>query len=290
LVAPSFLEAPAFRKWLDGGVPAWTLLDQRSLEALRGHRRRHVRPIRLAADLSADEIAQSAVARNVLVLLRAMSSGGGLQLTATGNLSRRIVAEMIDLIDWPGFDKAEDLRFFKVVNEPDFLPLYFLRHVAQAARLVRKRKGFLTLTLTGRQVLEDPVSSGLQALLFHIALSGIDLGYLGRDLYGDWPQHDIGILLWSLSVAANDWQSPQRLTRLCTIPTDHVVEAQSDLPSLVTEARILKPLWWFGLLEHRHEEVPGRRFAGRHFYRKAPLFDRFLAFDVTLEQPSGHRH
>ena len=56
------------------------------------------------------------------------------------------------------------------------------------------------------------------------------------------------------------------------------------------EARILRPLLWFGLLEHRAEKAPGARFAERHFYRKAPLFDRFLTFDVHTEQPETARH
>ena len=62
----------------------------------------------------------------------------GLKLTATGNLSRTVVAEMVDLFEWPGFDKAEAFQLHKVVNEPDFLPLFFVRHVAEFAKLVRK--------------------------------------------------------------------------------------------------------------------------------------------------------
>jgi len=51
------------------------------------------------------------------------------------------------------------------------------------------------------------------------------------------------------------------------------------------EARILRPLLWFGLLEHREESVPGSRLAERHFYRKAELLDRMLAFDVAIDRP-----
>jgi hypothetical protein len=49
------------------------------------------------------------------------------------------------------------------------------------------------------------------------------------------------------------------------------------------EARVLQPLLWFGLLEHRSEKIPERRFAARHFYRKASLFDRLLAFDIEMD-------
>lgn len=118
----------------------------------------------------------------------------------------------------------------------------------------------------------------------------MDLGYFGRGLLGSWPQADIGIVLWSLSVSADDWQTPEKLTRLCTVPTNGVLQATWDTGSHTTEARILRPLLWFGLLDHRAEKALGARFAEQHFYRKAPLFDRFLTFDVRTEQPEKVRH
>jgi hypothetical protein len=56
------------------------------------------------------------------------------------------------------------------------------------------------------------------------------------------------------------------------------------------EARILGPLQWFGLLEHRQDDIAGSRFEKRHFYRKTALFDRFLSFDVKLEGEGALRH
>ena len=247
------LQNPSVRNWLGGILPAWTLLDQDSFEALRRPPSSRASVITLARDFSPDEIGQSAVARNTLILLHAASVGSGLKLTTTGNLTRGVVAEMIDLFTWPGFDKADAFRFHKVINEPDFLPLYFVRHVAESIRLVRQYKGHLKITPVGRQVLEDPARQALQALLFHTVMWGIDLNYLGRGLHEGWPQGDVGVLLWSLSVSANDWQSSQRLTRMCTIPINGVLEAQWDSGTMALEARVLRPLWWFGLLEYRRE-------------------------------------
>ena len=118
----------------------------------------------------------------------------------------------------------------------------------------------------------------------------LDLSYLGRGLHDGWPQGDIGVVLWSVSVSANDWQSSHRLTRLCTIPVKGVLEAQWDTGTHAMEGKILRPLWWFGLLEYRREESTGRRFEASHFYRKTPLFDRFLSFRVKLEAAAGSRH
>ncbi len=46
----------------------------------------------------------------------------------------------------------------------------------------------------------------------------------------------------------------------------------------------------FGLLELRSEKIPDIKVAARHFYRKAALFDRLLAFAVKMELPSAARH
>jgi hypothetical protein len=51
------------------------------------------------------------------------------------------------------------------------------------------------------------------------------------------------------------------------------------------EARILRPLVWFGLLESRTEPRSPTEFVERRLYRNAPLFDRFLRFDVQVESP-----
>lgn len=148
-----------------------------------------------------------------------------------------------------GFDKAEAFRFNKVVNEPDFLPLLFVRQVAEAAGLLRKLKGHLRTSPRGRAVLDKADLPSLQALLFHLTMWHLDLSDFGLGRHGRWPQEDVGIVLWSLSVAATDWQSPERLTRMCTIPIDSVLEPGWDSGSMAMEARILRTLQWFGLLD-----------------------------------------
>lgn len=247
-VAFGLLQDPSMKAWLGGVEPAWTLLDQASFNALRqlppspsGG------PIRLATDLTPDELQQSAVASRTATLLRAAMPAPGLKLTATGNLARSVVADMVDRFAWPSFDKDEVFRFHKVVNEPDFLPLLFTRQIAEAAGLLRKSKGHLRTSPRGRAVLGEPNLPSLQALLFHLTMWHLDLSDFGRGLHGRWPQGDVGLVLWSLSVAADEWQSPERLTRLCTIPIDSVLTAEWDSSSMMMEARILRTLQWFAL-------------------------------------------
>ena len=290
MVTLAILHDPSIKRWLGGIEPVWTLLDQVSFAALSRPPSPTRGPIRLASDLTHEEIQQSAVALNTLVLLRSAAASPGLKMTTTGNLSRDVVAQMCDLFKWPGFDRANAFRFHKVVNEPDFLPLYFVRHLAEAAKLLGKHGSHLKVTTAGQRMLEDPNQRALQAILFHVALWHVALEYLSRAVHHGWPQCDVGIVLWSLSIAAKDWQSPERLTRMCAIPVDSVLDAPWDTASHAMEATILRPLWWFGLLEHRQDDIAESRFEKRYFYRKTALFDRLIWFDVRLETPDGPRH
>lgn len=284
------LENPSVKAWLGGIEPAWTLLDQDSFAALYRPPTTPGSAIHLARNLSPDEIGRSAVASKMAILLRTATDAPGLKLTATGNLSRSVVAEMVDRFAWPDFDKAKAFRLNKVVNEPDFLPLLFLRQVAEAMRFLRKSKGHVRASPFGRAALDEANLPALQALLFDVTMWRINLSAFGRGLHGRWPQGDVGVVLWSLSVAANDWQSPERLTRLCAIPIHSVLATEWDSSSMAMEARILRTLHWFGLLDHKREAIEGQRFGERHFYRKTRLFDRFLSFDVKTEASATMRH
>jgi hypothetical protein len=290
MVAEDLLQDPQVRQWLGGVEPAWTLLTFDSLRALRQEPSAIHTAIRIANDLSTDEIAGSAVARNTFVVLRQAIERGGLPLTATGNLSRAVVAEMRRLIEWPGYDQADAFRLHKVINEPDFLPLHIVRLLAEAAKFVRIERGKLVASPLGRSMLSDARQGSLPAILLHLAFWHMDFGYFGRGLVSSWPQSDAGVVLWSLSVCANDWQTSEKLTRLCTIPEPAMLSGTWDRTPYAMEARILRPLLWFGLLEHRSEKISGSRFGELHLYRKAALFDRLLVFDVTVDSMEGARH
>ena len=139
MVAEDFLQDPQMRRWLDGVAPAWTLLTFDSLRALRQEPSAVATAIRIANDLSADEIASSAVARNTFILLQQAIERGGLPLTATGDLSRAVVAEMRELIERPCYDQADTFRLHKVI-EPHFPPLHIVRLLTEAATLFRTQR------------------------------------------------------------------------------------------------------------------------------------------------------
>ena len=128
MVAPGFLANLEVRRYLNGVEPAWTMLDLASFNSLRHEPSVANKAIRLERNLAEPALSRSAVTKVARMLLgRAGDPGGGLKLTSTGNLSRAVVTEMVKIIEWPGLDKTELLQFHKVINEPDFFPVHFVR-------------------------------------------------------------------------------------------------------------------------------------------------------------------
>ena len=125
----------------------------------------------------------------------------------------------------------------------------------------------------------------LQAVLFHVAFWHLNLAYFDRYALDSWPLTQVGVILWSLSASAHDWLPRETLTRLCTSPVIDVLEWEWDLGSSAMEARILRPLLWFGLMESRTQARSATELVDPRLYRKAPLFDRFVRFDVQIESP-----
>jgi len=100
---------------------------------------------------------------------------------------------MCEIIEWPGYDKDELFRYSRVINEPDFLPLHFIRVFTQTAKLIRTQRGKLFLTSLGRKLFSAEQHGPLQALLFHIAFWHLKLGYFDRYPIDSWPGNQIGI-------------------------------------------------------------------------------------------------
>ena len=127
MVALGLLQNPEVRRWLNGIEPAWTMLEFGSFNALHDDPSATNKAIRLERNLTATDVSGSAIVANAPILLRRAADTDGLKLTATGNLSRAVVEEMCGIMEWPGYDKDELFGFHKVINEPDVLPLHFIR-------------------------------------------------------------------------------------------------------------------------------------------------------------------
>ena len=269
---------PVYDRWLNGAVPTWASLKADRIDALRGIPAWEDGAIRLAFDLTDDEIACSPIVQNALVLMRAANQADGLELTARGNLTRETVAAMRSAMDWPGLLFEDKWREGKRLREGHVEELRLVRELAVMNGLVIRKKGRLRVGATGRRALKDR-RERLQASLFRDCFWQVNLGLFGEPECGSWPQGLIGPALWSLAATGDRWQDTQTLMRLSVLPDEAVLRNPEWVARALFVLRVLRPLSWFGLVESRDEDASRR---GRGEWRKTPLFDRFLTFDPKI--------
>ena len=276
--------------WPGGMAPVWTLLDSASLQALRAEPSSENRALRLACDLADEELVESVFVRNALVVLEHAAAEAFVWLTDKGNFGRETVAWMREAMTWPDMEATEQLREGKALREQDVWELHLLHRLVDGAGVVDGRALMLLSTDLGREMLETGRRGALQARLFRQAFWRTDLSEFvrgePRGLPGLWPQGDIGVVLWSLSTVADEWQRNDTLTALCTVPDDGIPTAPWNPAAAMFAWRVIRPLWWFGLIERSRTEHPME--APR--WRKSALFDRFLSFDVRLADGATPGH
>ena len=210
--------------WPGGLEPVRKLLDRESLLAVGKEPSAENRALRLATDLTEAEFAGSAFVRNALILLGEIGGKETVWRTNDGRLNKAGVARMRTLMSWPGMEVTEQFRAGKSYYEQQVGELHLLRSVMNMAGLVEPAGLWFKLTPLGSEMLEPGRRGALQALLFRQAFWHRDLSKFvsgrPRNLPGWWPQGDIGVVLWSISAEAADWQNGATLTALCTVPDD----------------------------------------------------------------------
>ena len=134
-------------------IPAWTLLERRSIAALLTPEPRLPNAIQVSSAVSPDEIAAAPIMRAIRLMVERVVASDGLMLTARGSLTRADISALFEAMDWPDYDKDSVLAVNKVLNEADVLPIQFTRIVAQETKLLRPRKGRLLATKRVRDLL-----------------------------------------------------------------------------------------------------------------------------------------
>ena len=269
---------PVFEEWLGGVVPTWTSLDANRIDSLLGKPPFEDGAIRLAIDLTDDEIAGSPMLQNAFTLMRAAEAADGLALTAKGNLTRETVTAMRAAMDWPGCLFEEKWRAGKQLREGHVEELRLLRELVTMESLLIRKHGRLRVGATGRLALKGH-RERLQANFFRNCFWEVSLDLFGEPECGSWPQGLIGPALWSLSTTGDRWQDTATLMRLSVLPDEAVLRNPDWVAPVLFVLRVLRPLRWFGLVECRGENATRR---GHGEWRKTTLFDRFLEFDPAL--------
>ena len=263
--------------------PAWSLLDQFALERLLGSA-----PAISVVDDAQAGIAEAPLIALIRLLIARAIAEKGLCLTATGNLSRADVGALFAELDWPGFDKETVLALNKVLNEHDVFPVHIARIVAREGKLLRKHKGRFFATNRAKVLIGQGQEAALFRVVFETLLWQINLAYFDHVAIEDWPQDHIGIVLWSLSVSAQNWMASGALMPICTLPCTSQPLNRWHTPEHAFEARVLRQLTWLGLMEARRS-IADHPFSVQE-YRKTPAFDQMLRFDVSVSARFGSAH
>jgi hypothetical protein len=123
-------------------------------------------PLRLNADLKSVDLADAEFFLNARLFLVALAEEDGAPATATGDLNRVFVGQMLDYLKLTQPSRDSIRRFCKVVNEQDVRPLHLVRVISECAKLVARRKKRFHLTKAGRALVPDEQAGALYRTLF----------------------------------------------------------------------------------------------------------------------------
>lgn len=270
--------------------PAWAHLQPRSLKALLEPPGRVPQALRLTPyNVPVEAALQIPMVIAARLLLELAVDKGGLVLTPAGALKRVDVWHVFDQTEWPGYDKATTLAVNKVINEDDAHGVLFTRIALQAAGLLRKRSGVLKASKAGKGLLAPDAAPALLAELFGAVFWKMNLQDFDRNPIEFWPQHHMGVILWSLSVTAHSWSSVADLMSACTILETLEDVPRPDLPEFAMVSRVLRPLTWLGVLE-AGKEKRGSGWGFDENWRTAPLFGQLLDFVVEMHERGKLTH
>ena len=238
-------------------------------------------PLRLSLEIEPDDVRDADLLVNARIFLTAVQEAGGIKTTATGNLPRAFVALMLERQRFPAGNVEEIRRYNKTINEHDVYVLHMLRVILEVAKLVRRFRGRFVLRPAGRELVPESQAGTLYVRLFRTVFREFNLAYLdGGGPESSGLQHTVAFSLYRLSTAALEWRDPHELAAAVVLPEiyDELVDPRwDDEAAMRIEARLLRPLEWFGLLERRDLPSPNS-FDRSYEVRKTDLFDRFIRF------------
>lgn len=232
---------------------------------------------------------RSPMVRAARLLLSRAVEKNGLVLTPAGTMKRADVWHVFDQTEWPGYEKSEVLAANKVINEGDAPGVTFTRVTLQARGLLQAGSGILKPSEAAKTLLAPEAAPALLAELFQAVFWKVRLQMFDGIAIDSWPQPHIGVILWSLSVAAHSWCSAEDLTSNCSMVGILGEDPPPDLPEYAMVARALRPLTWLGVMESRQRKGTSR-WAFDDDFRKMPLFEQLLRFDIELQGAEGERH
>ncbi len=236
-------------------------------------------PCLLNEALTIGDLTATSVVPNARILMAELD-GAGAKLTAKGNLNRKLVESLVDRFQWQGYDAAYVRDMNKVVNEDDYVPVIYLHAVLKLGGLARTEKGLLKLTKKGKVLLADEAAGKLQVALFRTTFTRYNPAFLDRYGMKEIFSWQISLILYLIGQFNDDWRPADALMRSVTIPCEEAGDPRfPDRPYRAFEARVLRYLRWFGLVEEK-QAATNDDWRQPKLYRKTALYERMLMFRI----------
>ena len=216
--------------------------------------------VQINTDIPLVDLEKAAFFREARMFLKALLDAGGVRATTRKNLPRRFVADVLPLMC---DDQAleEIYKYNKVVNEQDVPPLHYARVVAQAAGLVRLRKGTLGVPKAKAAMLRGERAGDLFRCLFIAFFRRFNLACTHRVAFeARGLQTCAAYTLYRLGVVATDWRPVEDLLAEVLLPAVRdEIEEEIRGSEYWTAAKLLasRLIRWFlewGLLEGCYEQ------------------------------------
>tara|TARA_R110002096_G_scaffold318433_4_gene512785 strand:+ start:683 stop:1414 length:732 start_codon:yes stop_codon:yes gene_type:complete len=202
----------------------------------------------------------------------------GIGLTATKSFNRKFCHWAADNFAWPEYKPEKLLRFQKVLNEDDVLPVMVLHDVLSSMKLGRHVKGKFQFSQKTKAHTQD------RGRVF------IELAenYLFRFNHGNLRRHDFAapgnwdVWLNVINVEANQGTTDADLLQnfYGFAPEDHHDREYWHYSGFLMW-EVLKPLSWIGFLNET--EVKGDEPLGRRIYTKTELWRKCLRLDTDQD-------
>ncbi len=228
------------------------------------------------------DLQTSPMCRNGMSVLDHIDDTGGIPLTkAMGNFHRKFVEQAAEDFEWPGY-KPEDLYAVnKVLNEPDFQPLFVMHEVLLRTRLIRHYKGKAVLTKAGKAIRGQ-----------YGELQAICMDYLMASPFG--ADEETNLLFWDiehfLGVIDNrlgDWVKVEELAQWL-VPVDLFKAPHWSTPdneaALFVALHVVRPLAWLGLVDDGAEMNSRAGLFRERLIKKTPLFDSFVRMSSGMAE------
>lgn len=236
-------------------------------------------PCQMNEALSLSDLAATSVVLNARILMAELD-GKGAKLTAKGNLNRKLVESLVDRFQWQGYPAERIRDMNKVVNEDDYTPALYLHAVLKLGGLARTEKGFFKLTKKGKVLLSEEAAGKLQAALLRTTFTRYNPAFLDRYPIKEIFSWQISLILYLIGEFNDDWRPADALMRSVTIPCEEAGDPRfPDAPWRIFQARVLRYLRWFGLIEEK-QAAANDDWRQPKLFRKTALYDRMLTFQV----------